>query len=423
MKNKFILIILAGTMTTGLFGQSVAFLPEDTPFSQVLEQANSENKIIMLDLYTDWCVWCKKLDEHVYQDSEVGKFSARFINIKKNAEKGDGVVIAKKYRPTGYPCILFLRGSGEEIDRIGGYLKAGDFLQQMVKVYTGTDTYLSLKSQFEADPTDASVAFKLAEKYTARGNFRKSRELYEQILKIDPQNESGYNANVRFQLGNMAAKNNELDTAEAHFSTILTKYPDFAGMSYVYRSLGWVYTTKKQPQKAIKILEDGIQKLPGESGKDALFYFLSMNYSLIGENQKSIDVLKNITKNEVDAILIQTARARSYFRMGEQQKGLELLDAEFKRIKTDPQKINDIAWLCVEEKVVDPRPVKWAETAAALSNRDPLILDTLAELYALNNRLAEAIQTEEEALAKLSRSRYKSEFSQKIAAWKARLGE
>jgi tetratricopeptide (TPR) repeat protein len=423
MKTKFFLLILTGIFSRGLFAQPVAFLPEETPFEQVLKQAKSEQKIIMLDLYTDWCVWCKKLDQNVYQNAEIGKFSARLLNLKKNAEKGDGIEIAKKYRPTGYPCILFVDGAGEEIDRIGGYLEPDAFLQRLVKIYMGTDTYVSLKSQVEKHPDDVSVAFKLAEKYAARGDAAHARDLYRKILKIDPNNQSGFNASVRFQLGNMAVQGNQLDEAEEHFTAILANHPNFEGISYVYRSLAWVYTTRQQPKKAVQLLEDGIQKLPAETGKDALYYFLSMNYSLLGENQKSIDILKNISKSEVDPFLIQTARARSYFRMSEPEKGLEILAAEFEKVKTDPQKVNDIAWQCVEEKVTDARPIAWAETAAGLSNRDPLILDTLAELYALNRRLAEAIQTEEEALAKLTDSRYQSQFTEKIAAWKVRLTE
>jgi len=419
--KQFSIIFLALMVCSKLFGQPVLFLPEATPFGQVLKQAMTDQKIIMLDLYTDWCIWCKKLDQNVYQNAEVGKFSARFLNLKKNAEKGDGIEIAKKYKPTGYPCILFLDGTGAEIDRIGGYLEPADFLQRLVKIYMGTDTYIGLKAQLEKHPDDASVAFKLAEKHATRGDLSQARELYRKILKIDPNNQTGYNANVRFQLGNMAVQNNQLDEAEEHFTAILASFPNFEGLSYVYRSLAWVYTTRQQPKKAVQLLEAGIQKLPGETGKDALYYFLSMNYSLLGENQKSIDILKNISKSEVDPFLIQTARARSYFRLSELEKGLEILATEFEKVKADAQKINDLAWLCVEEKVTDPRPITWAETAAALSDRDPLILDTLAELYALNNRLPEAIQTEEEALAKLTVTRYQSQFAEKITAWKAKL--
>lgn len=414
----FLLILGVLIFGSGLFAQSVSFIPETTQFEQVLEQAKAEKKIIMLDLYTDWCIWCKKLDQNVYQNAEVGKFSTRFLNLKKNAEKGDGIEIAKKYQPTGYPCILFLNSTGAEIDRIGGYLEPADFLQRLVKIYMGTDTFIGLKTKFEKQPDDASVAFKLAEKYATRGDVSHARELYRKILKIDPGNQAGYHANVRFQLGNMAVQNNQLDEAEEHFTAILADFPNFEGISYVYRSLAWVYTTRQQPKKAVKLLEEGIQKLPGQTGKDALYYFLSMNYSLLGENQKSIDILKNISKSEVDPFLIQTARARSYFRLSEPEKGLEILATEFEKVKTDAQKINDLAWLCVEEKVTGARPVAWAEAAAALSDRDPLILDTLAELYALNNRLPEAIQTEEEALAKLTVARYQSQFAEKIAAWK-----
>jgi len=401
--------------------ESVQFEAEETPFEQILAKAKNQNKLVLLDLYADWSTWCKKLDQEVYTDPEVIKFSEKFICIKKNREQAEGVALSEKYQPGGYPCVLFVDAEGHEIDRIAGFVEASRFLKVMVNIYLGIDTFTGLIKAHQNEPGNVSTTFKLAEKYSVRGQVKPAKVLYEKVLELDRDNSSGYLPNTHFALGNMAVKANELASAEHHFKTILSQYPDFDAVSYVYRSLGWIYTTQNKSQHAIEVLEQGLNQLSPEVNKDALFYFLSLNYSLIGHDQMALDVLKEINSNEVDPFLLQKVKARSHFRLGDLQQGLAILAEEYEKIKNDPQKVNDLAWLCVEEKVKAEQPIRWAESAANLSQRDPLILDTLAELYALNNRLPEAIKIEEEALQSVKSEKYQQQFSQKIKNWKAQM--
>jgi tetratricopeptide (TPR) repeat protein len=358
------------------------------------------------------------LNQEVFTDPEVVKFSEYFICGKKNGERNTGIDIVKKYRLTGYPCILFLDANGEEIDRVAGFLNAADFLQRLANVYLGVDTFMSLKQKVTQNPQHPNYAFKLAVKYNDRGDLNRARELYQKVVELDPQNDSGRLPQASFQLGNMALQARDLDQAEFHFTRIIQNYPDFDATPYVYRLLASVYTTQKKHQQAVILLEQAMHQLPESVKKDAILYMLSLNYSLIGENQKSLTVLKDIGKGEVDPFLLQTARARSHFRLQENEKGLALLNAEYLDVKRDPKKVNDLAWICVEEKVKGALPIQWAENAVTRSNRDPLILDTLAELYFLNGRYAEAIKIEEEAVQKVNQTKYQQDFSRKIQNWK-----
>src|SRR4051812_21578649 len=51
------------------------------------EKAIKENKIVLVDAYTDWCGWCKKMDRDTYANPEViKKLNQHFIAIKFNPE-------------------------------------------------------------------------------------------------------------------------------------------------------------------------------------------------------------------------------------------------------------------------------------------------------------------------------------------------
>jgi thiol:disulfide interchange protein len=91
--------------------------------------AAGEKKPMMVDFYTDWCSWCKKLDEETYRDAQVLAKSKEFICVKVDAEQDKAS--ADKYSVSGFPTILFLDASGNKIHEVVGFKPAADFLPDM----------------------------------------------------------------------------------------------------------------------------------------------------------------------------------------------------------------------------------------------------------------------------------------------------
>lgn len=98
-------------------------------YDKGMASAGRQKKVAMVDLYTDWCGWCKKLDDHTYKDKDVLALAENFVCIKVDADKNKPLV--KKYNVTGYPTILFLKPNGDEVGRIRGYLPPKQFAQKM----------------------------------------------------------------------------------------------------------------------------------------------------------------------------------------------------------------------------------------------------------------------------------------------------
>lgn len=97
-----------------------------------LKAAKSQGKPVMIDFYTDWCDWCKKLDSDTYSDPKVNAASAKFICVKINADKEPA--ITGKYGVSGYPTIIFLDSNGSVLQKIPGFLPPAGFLQNMNKI-------------------------------------------------------------------------------------------------------------------------------------------------------------------------------------------------------------------------------------------------------------------------------------------------
>jgi thioredoxin-related protein len=61
-------------------------------WKQVVELNMNHEKPILIDIYTDWCVYCKVMDNTVYKnDSVIQYLKKHFYTYKLNAEKNDSV--------------------------------------------------------------------------------------------------------------------------------------------------------------------------------------------------------------------------------------------------------------------------------------------------------------------------------------------
>jgi thioredoxin-related protein len=62
-------------------------------FEQAIAANEKAPKKIFIDIYTDWCGWCKKMDASTFMDDEVANYmNTHFYAVKYNAESRDTVV-------------------------------------------------------------------------------------------------------------------------------------------------------------------------------------------------------------------------------------------------------------------------------------------------------------------------------------------
>ena len=117
-----------------------------------LEQAKTSNKKILIDFYTDWCGWCKRMDRDTYADSGVAAYvREHYLAVKFNPEKGDSVIydgstysarqFAAAWQVRGYPATGFVNENGEVLTLMPGYQKPDAFLRFLQ--YFGGDHHLT----------------------------------------------------------------------------------------------------------------------------------------------------------------------------------------------------------------------------------------------------------------------------------------
>ena len=65
---------------------------------EAMRKQDSMPKTVMIDMYTDWCGWCKKMDAETFSNPELAAYiNANFYPVKFNAETNDTIMFPVKH--------------------------------------------------------------------------------------------------------------------------------------------------------------------------------------------------------------------------------------------------------------------------------------------------------------------------------------
>ena len=101
--------------------------------------SEKEPRKVIMDVYTDWCGWCKKMDKTTFADEKVAQYvNENFYAVKLKADSRDEVTfkgkeftkgeLAQAFQVTGYPTIVFFDKSFSKFQPVSGYRGADEFL-------------------------------------------------------------------------------------------------------------------------------------------------------------------------------------------------------------------------------------------------------------------------------------------------------
>lgn len=234
----------------------------EAPFFTTLEegkQAASADKPILVDFYTDWCTWCKKLNSEVFTDSAViDYFVNNVVLVKINAELDSATT--KAYNVSGYPTLVLVDKDGNEIDRIVGYLPADEFVQKVDDYQNGVGTLEDLLGQAEG-ASDRELFLEIADKYKYRGAPDDAKIWFEKVIaEGDPAD--SLSGESRMSLADMLRRAKDYAGARDAFAKIAK---DFKGTSFAEGADIWtaiVYRQEGDTAKAIAAFEKFIEVYP-----------------------------------------------------------------------------------------------------------------------------------------------------------------
>ena len=128
-------------------------------FEEAIKRNKTEPRMILVDMYTDWCGWCKRMEKDVYANKEIVSYmNKKYYAVKFNTEKytndiefqgrtwkfvppPDGgrrgihhLAYALMGEKANYPTTVILNEKLERLPPIPGYQKA-EFMDMVLKYY------------------------------------------------------------------------------------------------------------------------------------------------------------------------------------------------------------------------------------------------------------------------------------------------
>lgn len=154
--GRFLIILLLFAAPSVLQAQKVQWLT----FEEAVEKSKVEKKKIFIDVYTDWCGWCKVMDKNTFNEPTIAAYlNDNFYPVKLNAEQREDITYeghTYKWVPGGrngyhelaagllnnklsFPTVVFLDEDFKILSPLPGYHKP-DFFEKVV-TYFGDDHY------------------------------------------------------------------------------------------------------------------------------------------------------------------------------------------------------------------------------------------------------------------------------------------
>ena len=110
-------------------------LPWKENLDEALKTAQLENKTVLVNFTgSDWCIWCKRLNEEVFSKPEFAEYAEKNLVLVKidfprdkeqtQETKYYNQQLAAQYRVEGYPTIILLRKDGSALGYTG-YVEGG----------------------------------------------------------------------------------------------------------------------------------------------------------------------------------------------------------------------------------------------------------------------------------------------------------
>jgi len=168
-------------------------------YEAALSKAAEEDRLVFIDFWTDWCVWCKRLDADVFSQDTVAQAMSEIVCVSMDAESEAGAPVAKRFNVKAFPTLVLLNSDGSVRDMIAGYLPPEEFIAEIERIQADEGTISGLRRQVAAEPSNVAARFALATKLTDLGDTDGYAEQIAAIRKLDPEGNSVAMRTVRLQ--------------------------------------------------------------------------------------------------------------------------------------------------------------------------------------------------------------------------------
>lgn len=153
-----------------------------TRWADARAEAEKTDRWVFVDLFAEWCGWCRELEKDVFSTPEFAALGRDFVFLRVDVEDGgEGSELQTKHRAGSLPTTLLLDAHGARIGQIPGYAPAPQFIER-VRVEVATWERLVAAYRQVLDDGSPEEVEELAAVFHERHDGVRAGELYRRTL-------------------------------------------------------------------------------------------------------------------------------------------------------------------------------------------------------------------------------------------------
>jgi thioredoxin-related protein len=172
---------------------------------QARQQAVEQDKLIYAHFTTEWCGWCRRIEQQTYPDPAVQEAFEPWVTVSLDCTVAQGarpdeqtrrnLELFHRYGGGGYPFLAMLRPDGALLNAVPGYVDPGRLVAELDQARSQLQRLERAEQTYrQADPNDYQAhlaAMRIFEEFYL---FDRAAEAAEHVLRLDPDDQHGAKA-------------------------------------------------------------------------------------------------------------------------------------------------------------------------------------------------------------------------------------
>ena len=230
-------------------------------WQQAIKVAKTQEKLIVLDLYTNWCGWCKIMDVKTYGDpSVIQDLGPKYVWLRLNAETDqDGRQAQKRFRILEYPATLLIDPEEQLFEKTSGFLTSEQLKKVLNKSKASLTTILQLRSKVRKNPGLTEAKRELATKYLERKYYSGAERIYRELITGNSILEL---EEIYFSLSITLAQQGKEKQAFDILKDLRIRFPESNLVSHAMALQGEIQLNLGNRTKAVSIWREYLRRFP-----------------------------------------------------------------------------------------------------------------------------------------------------------------
>ena len=158
------------------------------------------------------------------------------------------------------PTLIFLDSSGNEVDRIIGYLPADKYLAKVADIEANINTLGASLQKYENGERTAQLLFTMAQKYRDRNETEMASKYYTELLELFPELDETMVTTAQFELAYDQFKNGNMEP----FNEFINKFSNSSMAQHALSLMARFYKGSGNKVSELRIYAQMLELYPND---------------------------------------------------------------------------------------------------------------------------------------------------------------